>query len=147
MLFSTYKKIAYIGIVAFLIFVAWLLYAASGSWPAAIGISVFFTILIIPLQLWQLSRLQSRLDDYGGSIPLGWAFDFDLVDDDSDDDAPPESETPPLPGPSPQVSPTNPTSREAESGRLCSNCGEVSWVQGERFCPYCGASLDTSSVL
>ncbi len=147
MLFSTYRKIAYIGLIAFPLFVAWLMYAAWGSWPTAIGFAVFFTVLIVPLQLWQLSRLQNRLDDYGGSIPLGWAFDWDLVDDDSDDETPSGPEAPTLSGPSPQVPPTGPPSREGESGRLCGKCGEVSWVQGERFCPYCGASLDSAPLL
>jgi hypothetical protein len=122
--FSSYKRLAYAGMVVVPFVLFWLFYASSGDLGLAIGATVFLTIILIPLQFWQLSRLQSRLDDHDGSIPLGWAFDWDLEDDESDGDSGTADST----GPQPTL-------------RTCSNCGHASFDPEERFCPRCGTSL------
>src|SRR5690348_6177583 len=88
MWFSTYKYVSYIGLAIFPFLTFGVL--SLGGFPAAAAIvgAIILTLIMLPLQLWQLSRLQDRLDDYGGSIPLGWAFDWDLEDDKADSDDP-----------------------------------------------------------
>ena len=151
MRFSTYRWISYIGLGLFPFLMAGILYLDSKNWNIAVGFAIFLTLVIVPLQFWQLSRLQSRLDDYGGSIPMGWAFDWDLEDDSLDDDEDDSGGTSdpsgpasaaPLPDPQPQS-----PNRESDTGTICGVCGKASWVEGERYCPYCGATLNRKSPL
>ena len=151
--FSTYKLITYVGLVLFPFILYGLFYVQTGSSGFAFGLSVFMTLIIVPLQFWKLSRLQSRLDDHDGSIPMGWAFDWDLEDDETDDDSPLFSSPTVATAPTPAETVWTPkNSAEAAPGRsettrICPSCGASSDVSGERFCPFCGTSMSRALAL
>lgn len=92
------------------------------------GAALLFTVFLTPLQFWQLSRMQDRLDDHDGSIPLSWVFDWDL-EDDADDDSRRGLES------------------DSSTGvRICKSCGHVSSDPEERFCSRCGGALDSTGA-
>jgi hypothetical protein len=164
--FSTYKRLAYAGLIIFPFFVFGAFYVTLRDPNGAIGWTVIFTLIIAPLQLWQLRRMKSRLDDHGGSIPLGWAFDWDLEDDSEDDVDPsdlgfdgeglesgrqivaqldhddPQARTPDPPTP-PIGDRSSPTSAMlADRTRVgCPRCGAIEPAAGSRYCRSCGAAL------
>lgn len=122
--FSTYKVITYIGLVLFVPFIFGSFYLISQDTGMAILATLFLTALVIPLQFWQLSRLQDRLDDYDGSIPRGWAFDWDLVDDGEDDALFFKGDA------------TN-----YNATQVCPNCGHLTSDIDATFCSRCGSRV------
>jgi hypothetical protein len=153
MYFSTYRKMAYVGMLVGPFILFGMFYAATHSLGDAAVLAIVLALVLTPLQFWQLSRLQSRLDDHDGSIPLGWAFDWDLEDDSKSGVwgfAPaPTSISGPAPTPTVSKSASAPaasTSAPAPAASpgasgFCDSCGRASFVQASLFCPYCGSAL------
>ena len=129
--FSTYKRISYLGLVLFPCLMFGMFFLAGLASGPAVGLTVLLTVILVPMQFWQLSRIQDRLDDYGGHIPLSWAFDWDLEDDTSTEaDNAPIGARDPIGG----IAPTN-------ARRECHGCGRPSTDPSELFCPRCGGRV------
>jgi hypothetical protein len=132
-LFSTYKRVTVAAYVIIVVLVGLLFYAADpvAGWFWWLFASLFAIVLPI-----QFSRVQERMDEYGGRIPMPngglGLWGVDVVDDD-----PPSARDPDEPTDSGY------DSNELDRGqpqRRCTSCGNLS-RPGARFCDSCGKPL------
>lgn len=152
MYFSTWKRINWVSLPIVLGALSLELWLITGDSATAVVFFVIFLLIGIPVMLWSFSRMQDRLDDFGGAVPLSYVFDWDL-EDDGDDADDPKPLFPNLPDLAPGWSPAA-ASVTADAGAAavvppgsspfvaCPKCGTVEPSAGTVYCRHCGATLD-----